>query len=186
MTSTSLRESVASVVADPERIAAVRRLLLLGTPPIEVFDPLARLAARALRCPVALVTMVDADRQYLTGTFGLPGAHASGRETSLAGSVCQYVIGFGSPLLVCDTRSEHWLDDNRAVTALGVRAYAGMPLVTGAGHAVGVLSVMDVAPREWADDDVSTLAELAAIAMREVRLHRLERQVARQRRVLPR
>ena len=172
---------LAATIQDPERLAALRRLVLLDTGPTETFERLTRLAARTLAAPISLLTLIDADRQYFKAAFGLPEPLATTRQTPLEYSLCQYAVASGRPLVVCDARVEHWLDDNPAVTVLGISAYAGVPLVTSEGCAVGTLCVLDTSPRAWTDDDLANLADLAAIAMREVRLHRLERHVARQR-----
>jgi len=180
-TLTSVSADIEAVVTDPERVAALRRLMLLDTGPTDALDRLARLTARTLRSPIALVTLIEADRQYFKASFGLPEPLASTRETPLTWSICQYAVGLGFPLVVCDSRVEHWLDDNPAVREFGVRAYAGAPLVTREGHAVGALCAIDLSPRNWTDDDVANLVDLAALVMREIRGHRLQRQVAHQR-----
>jgi len=172
---------VAAAVGDPERLAALRRLVLLDTGPSKAFDRLARLAARTLRAPIALVTLVDVDRQYFKASFGLPEPLATARETPLSYSVCQYAVAIGAPLVVCDARVEHWLDDNLAVTEFGVTSYAGIPLLTGDGFAIGTLCVLDLVPRSWTDDDLANLEDLAAVTMREIRLHQLERRARLQR-----
>lgn len=169
---------VASAVRDPERLAAVRGLVLLDTGPSPGFDRLARLTARILRSPIALVTLVDSDRQYFKAAYGLPEELTAKRETPLEWSFCQFTVALRTRLVVCDARVEHWLDDNPAVSQFGVRAYAGVPLITGDGHAVGALCVLDIVPRDWTDEDLANLEDLAAVALREIRLHRLEKQVA--------
>jgi GAF domain-containing protein len=83
--------------------------------------------------------------------------------------------------VVCDARVEHWLDDNPAVTMLGISAYAGIPLITTEGQAVGTLCVLDLAPRDWTDADLANLDDLAGVAMQEIRLHRIQRRLAHQR-----
>jgi GAF domain-containing protein len=170
-----------AVVRDPRRVAALRRLLLLDTGPTEPFDRLVRLAARTLAAPLALVTLVDADRQYFKAAFGLPEPLATDGQTPLTHSICQYAVAHGAPLVICDARVEHWLDDNPAVSELGVRAYAGVPLVTPDGHAIGTLCVLDLVPHSWTDDDLANLEDLAGIAMREIQTHLLERRVAHRR-----
>jgi GAF domain-containing protein len=82
---------------------------------------------------------------------------------------------------VSDARLDVALSTNRAVTDLGVIAYAGIPLITVEGHAVGTLCVADIVPRDWTDDRLAILARLADITMDEIRLHFLERATARRR-----
>jgi GAF domain-containing protein len=172
---------LAERLLDPGRLAALRRLVLLDTGPSEGFDRLARLAARSLNTPMALMTLVDGDRQYFKAAFGLPAPIEAIRETPLTYSICQYAVAMGAPLVVCDARVEHWLDDNPAISLLGITAYAGVPLITADGYAVGTLCVLDTVAREWTGDDLANLEDLAAVVMREIRLHRLERRLALQR-----
>jgi GAF domain-containing protein len=172
---------LSTTVRDPRRLAALRRLVLLDSGPSEPFDRLVRLAAHTLHAPIAMLTLIDADRQYFKAAVGLPEPLASIRETPLEYSICQYAVALGRPLIICDTRVEHWLDDNPAVTELGLTAYVGMPLVTADGYAVGTLCALDTMPRNWTDEDLINLQDLAGVAMREIRLHRLERRLAHQR-----
>jgi GAF domain-containing protein len=170
-----------ATLADRERLAALRRLVLLDTPPTEAFDRLVRLVARVLSCPIALLTLVDADRQYFKAAFGLPEPLASVRQTPLTHSICQHVVARGERLVVCDAMVEHWLDDNLAVKEFGVRAYLGTPLVTTDGYVVGTLCALDVQPRFWTAAELANLDDLAGATMREISLHRLERMLSHQR-----
>jgi GAF domain-containing protein len=170
-----------ATIRNPQRVAALRRLVLLDTGTNETFDRLVRLAARVLRAPMALMTLVDTDRQYFKASFGLPEPLTEVRQTPLAYSICKHAVAAGDPLVICDARVEHWLDDNPAVSEWGVTAYAGVPLVTIEGYAVGTLCVLDRVPRDWTDDDLANLKDLAGVVMREVGVHRLERRMAHQR-----
>ena len=172
---------IMTAIRDRDRLGALRRLVLLDTPSSESFDRLVRLAARVLECPISLLTLVDADRQFFKAAFGLPEPLASLRQTPLTHSICQYAVAREDRLVVCDAAVEHWLDDNLAVREFGVRAYVGVPLMSPDGHAVGTLCVADVVPREWTDDQVANLEDLAATTMREIRLHVLERTLSHQR-----
>jgi GAF domain-containing protein len=120
------------------------------------------------------VTLIDGDRQQIKASFGLPKGLSATRETPLTWSVCQYAVGWGGPMIVCDARVDHWLDDNPAVTKYGLRAYAGVPLVTRQGHAVGALCVIDRSARDWTAEEVADLGDLAEVVMRELRVERLE------------
>jgi len=168
-------------INDRDRVAALRRLVLLDSPATESFDRLVRLAARVLGCPMALLTLVDADRQFFKASYGLPEPLATVRQTPLSHSICQHVVAREDRLIVCDATVEHWLDDNLAVQEFGVRAYAGVPLMSSDGHAVGTLCVADMVPREWTDEQIANLEDLAAATMREIRLHILERTISHQR-----
>src|SRR5262245_3464148 len=78
------------VIQNTARLAALRTTSLLDTPPEEVFDRLTRLATSALQVPVALVSLVDGDRQFFKSSIGLPEPWASLRQTPLTHSFCKH------------------------------------------------------------------------------------------------
>lgn len=164
-----------SRVADARRLAALRATELLDTPPEEVFDRLSRLAAALLRAPVALVSLVDAHRQFFKSCVGLPEPWASRRETPLSHSICRLAVQLGDVVLVRDAREHPELRDTPVTDEMEVVAYAGVPLVTGDGEVLGTLCVADGEPRDWTDAEVAALSELAAAAVREIELRRLLR-----------
>ena len=155
---------------DADRVAAVRRTGLLDAPPEAALDRLTRIVCRSLRCSGGLLCLVTDDRQFLAGQHGLPEPAATDRQTPLAYSLCQYVVGQRAPLVVGDTREHDLFRHNRAVTELGLAAYAGIPLFDPDGHVLGTLAAVDVQPRRWTETDVATLEDLAALATTE--LHR--------------
>lgn len=161
----------------PERVAAVRRLLA-HLPPAQILDRLTTLAAELLECPIALLTLLDADRQRFVSSYGLPQELRETGHTSFDYSICQHAVAARRPLVVGDTLADGVLGTNLAVTTLGVRAYAGIPLVTAEGHALGTLCVLDVSCREWRSDQLALLADLARIVLDEFRLHQLESRAA--------
>ena len=170
--------TVSPIVRDPKRLAAVRRLVPLYRPPSPSFDRLSRLAAELLETPVALLTLVEPDRQFFVSSYGLPEDIAEARQTPIEYSICQHVVASGVPLIVPDAAVDLRLDGNLAVDELGVAAYAGIPLMSPDHFPVGALCVADFVPRDWTDDKLAVLADLAAIAMDELRLSMLDRQVA--------
>ncbi len=157
-------------VADPARLAALRDSGLLDRPPVEAFDRLTRLATATLHAPVALVSLVDADRQVFASLVGLPEPWASARQTPLSHSFCQHTVAARTPLLIEDARLDPLVRDNLATTDLGVVAYAGIPLITSDGHALGSFCVLDGRPRAWTEAEVAILTDLAAAVMTEIEL----------------
>ena len=155
-------------LTDPARLSAVRRRVLPDASSNQEFDRLTRLANRALGAPIVLVSLVETDHQVLAGCHGLPEPWATSRQTPLSYSFCQHVVSSGEPLLVADARSHPLFRDNRAVTELGVRAYAGVPLISSDGHVLGAFCSLDTRPRHWAPEEVATLHDLAAVAMAEL------------------
>ncbi len=175
-------QAVSPVVRDPSRLAALRRLALLDTPAEESFDRLTRLAARVLGAPVALVSLVDEDRQFFKSCVGLPEPAATERGTPLSHSFCQHVVSGREPLLVEDARTHPLVMDNLAVSELGVAAYLGMPLITSDGYELGTLCVIDTSPRSWSPADVEVLRDLAASVLTEIELRAAMREMEEARR----
>jgi GAF domain-containing protein len=164
------RGHLAEALAEPKRLAALRDSALLDTPAEESFDRLARLAARAVGAPVALVTAVDRDRQFFKSCLGLPEPWATRRETPLTHSFCQHVVAAREPVIIADARKDSRLIDNLAIRDLGVIAYLGVPLITAEGHALGTLCVIDHEPRIWTKDEISLVTDVAAAAVTEITL----------------
>jgi PAS domain S-box-containing protein len=158
--------------ADEEaRLEALRRHRILDTPPEEDFDALVRLAALVCGTPVALVSLVDAERQWLKAGVGVwP------RETPREHSLCAHAILKPELLCVEDARQDPRFALNPLVTgAPGIRFYAGAPLLTPEGHALGTLCVIDHVPRKLAAEQ---LEALEALARHLVHLLGLRRQLA--------
>ena len=161
------------VIGDPARLSALHRLGLLDTKPQEAFDRVTRLARQLLDVPVALITLVDKDRQYFLSQDGLAEPWATRRETPLSHSFCQHVVGRGEKLRVDNALEDELVRHNLAIAELGVVAYLGMPLVTEGGLVLGALCAIDREPRSWTARQESALADLAAMAARELALREL-------------
>ena len=159
-------------IQDAERLAALQRTSLLDTPPEEAFDRLTRLATTLLRVPVALVSLVDGDRQFFKSSVGLPEPLASLRQTPLTHSFCKRVVASGEPLILSDIGNSRFRDDP-SVFGLGEMAYTGIPLTTTEGHALGSFCVVDTRPREWTDEEIEILRSLASSVMTEIATRRL-------------
>ena len=159
----------ASPVGARERLDAVLRTGLLDTPPEESFDRLTRLAAKLIGVPATFISLVDEGRDFYKSCFGFGEPVASTRQ--LEGTTfCHYAIVAAGPLLIPDTMADPVFREVPTVQSLGVRAYAGIPLLTDEGHAIGSFCAIDFSPRQWSPLDVEILTELAASAMREIKL----------------
>jgi diguanylate cyclase (GGDEF)-like protein/PAS domain S-box-containing protein len=158
------------MVQDPERLAALHRLGLLDTPAEAAFDRLTRLAAMILKAPIALISLVAAERQFFKSALGVPEPWATTREMARSYSLCQYVVNAGEPFIICDTRRQPLLHTNLSVSDLDVIAYAGIPLITSDGYVLGSFCVMDFVPRSWAPDEIAILTDLAAAVITEIEL----------------
>src|SRR5947208_10507226 len=101
-----MRETLVDVLENTARLDALRRTMLLDSPPEDAFDRLTRLATTVLRVPVALVSLVDGDRQFFKSQCGLTEPLASTRQTPLTDSFCKHAVGSGEPLVVPDARRD--------------------------------------------------------------------------------
>ena len=171
--------AVGSALADPDRLQALQATGLLDAEPAPLARHVVRLAQRLLAVPVALITLIDRDRQFLAADAGMAEPWHSERQTPLSMSLCQYSIASGQPLIIPDTRQDPLVRTSRAVSDLGVIAYAGIPLITDEGHVLGSLCAIDHQPRSWAAADTRLLEELAGLARTEIqyrlKLHQLAR-----------
>lgn len=131
-------------------------------------DHFARLVRRALDVPVALVTLVEADRQVFPGQLGLPEPWCGARATPLTHSFCQHVVAADEPLVIPDARLDERLRDNLAIPDLGVVAYAGWPLRDVQDRPIGSLCAIDTQPRAWTGADLALLEDLALAVSSEL------------------
>ena len=150
-------------IHDPARLAALARLDPVAAPAGATFDRLTRLAARLLHTPAAVLSVITADRQVVKSAVGLPAPWVAQGEIPLPLSFCQYTLLTDQPFLVDDTTQHPLLCAHPAIGNLGIRAYAGVPLVTATGQALGVLCVADFQPRAWTAADSSSLQDLAVL-----------------------
>jgi GAF domain-containing protein len=157
------------IVRNLNRLATLGRTGLLDTPGEEPFDRLTRLATRLLKTPVALVSLVDRDRQFFKSAVGLPEPWHSRRETPLTHSFCKHAVARNAPLVIPDARKDPEFHDSPAVRELQIVAYAGIPLML-SGYALGAFCVIDDEPRSWSYEEVQTLKDLAECVMREIDL----------------
>jgi len=149
-----------------ERLAAVQRYDVLDTPPDGAFDRITALAARLLKVPVAIVSIVDTDRIWFKSHHGLD-VDQIDREPGL----CASAILHDGPWLVNDARVDPRTLANPLVAGeMGVGFYAGVPLTTHDGYSLGTLCVLDLQPRQLTEDEVATLSDLAALVMDELEL----------------
>ena len=162
----------AAAARDSDRLEALHATGLLDSDVSPEFDRLARLASHVLNAPVALVSLVDSDRQFFKSCLGMPEPWASRRGSPLTHSFCQHAVAAREPLIVVDSREHELLRDNLAIRDMGVIAYAGIPLIDSTGHALGTLCVINSVPRHWTSQQVELLRDLAASVVTEIELAR--------------
>lgn len=151
---------------EDERLALLHGLQLLDSLPEPAFDRITRLATRLLGVPMALVSLVDRDRQWFKSRVGL-----AATETPREQAFCAHAILQTGPFVVTDALEDARFADNPLVTgALGLRFYAGVPIRTAGGLALGTLCALDQRPRTLSADDLQTLQDLADMVSQEVQL----------------
>jgi PAS domain S-box-containing protein len=163
-------DRLTEVIRDPARLAALHETALLDSASEDGFDALTRLASRILRTPVALVVLVEEDRQFFKSHTGLPEPYDSTRQTPLTHSFCKHIVLFREPLVIEDAREHPDFRDNPAIEDLGVIAYLGIPLMTRDGEVLGSFCVIDHEPRTWSDQDIETMSDLAHSVATEIEL----------------
>lgn len=147
------------------RLNALRATGLLDSEAEAVFDRLTWLATQVTECPIGLLSLVTARRQWFKSRAGmqLP-------QTPREDAFCSHTIAGSGPLVVSDTLQDARFRDNPFVAgAPHVRFYAGFPLVDGGGFRLGALCVMDHEPRRLRAREMRALEELTAIAAEEIR-----------------
>src|SRR5579859_7302387 len=148
----------APIPADEERrLALLKACNILYTPEEESFDDVARLAAELCGTEIALITLVDSDRQWFKAKVGV-------EQTSTARdlSFCGHCIHHRHPFVVEDTLLDPRFSDNPLVVGDPfIRFYAGVPLLLDSGSSVGALSVADRAPRSITERQLRALESLA-------------------------
>ncbi len=165
-----MKDTLDRAIEEEARFEAVRRTSLLDSPPEEAFDRLTRLATTVFRVPVALVALRDRDRMFFKSHFGLPEPLESLRQTPWKSSFCRHVVEACKPLVVADAARDPAFGDNPAVSRFGLISYAGVPLLTSDGCAIGTFCVLDRRPHVWTEEEIGILRVLAAAAMSEIAL----------------
>ena len=140
------------------RLARLRELMVLDSSPEPLFDSLARMASEVCGAPIALVSLVDSERQWFKANVGLPGAAETPRDVAF----CAHAILQDEVMQVPDARSDPRFAANPLVTsAPDIRFYAGAPLTLPGGERMGTLCVIDHQPRQLDAEQTRTLGHLA-------------------------
>lgn len=151
------------------RMRALRDYAVLDTPPEPDFDDIATLAAQICDMPIALITLIDGERQWFKAKVGMDLS-----ETPREVAFCAHAINRPRELLVVNdaTKDERFADNPYVTEENGIRFYAGAPLVTPGGHALGTLCVVDRKPRELSAGQREALAVLSRHVMTQLQLRR--------------
>ena len=159
--------------SESRRLKILWQYDVLDTVPEEVFDELTDLAAYICDAPVALISLVDEDRQWFKSRVGV-----SIQETSRDISFCAHALTGSDLLIVPDATKDPRFKKNPLVTGKEhVRFYAGAPLVTPDGYALGTLCVLDKKPRELRPEQLQALQVLSRHVMTQLELRRHAREL---------
>lgn len=162
---------------EAQRLAALRALRILDTPREERFDRITRLAQRMFDVPIALVTLVDVNRQWFKSCIGLDMG-----ETPRSVSFCAHAILRDDALVIEDAQLDPRFADNPLVTdEPHIRFYAGQPLVGPNDQRLGTLCIIDRRPRQMSADELEALRDLATLAENELNVVRLSQALVIQR-----
>lgn len=163
--------ALSSCPTEEQRLAALAAYELMDTPPEPEFEEISFLAASLFRTPVALVSLVDRDRQFFKSVVG----DDYPRETPRGMSFCNFAVLNRATVVIEDATRDPRVADNPLVTGgPGIRFYAGAPLITPDGHAVGTVCAIDFHPHyDVSENDIKALQYLATQTMRQMELRRL-------------
>ena len=149
---------------DSDRLAALRQLLILDTPPEERYDKVVRFAAAEFDMPIALLSLVDENRQWFKAIVGLDVC-----ETARDISFCGHAILQSDILVIPDARADERFADNPIVTGPPhVIFYAGAPLAMESGFTIGTLCLIDHKPRTLDATELAILGTLRDLLLEEL------------------
>lgn len=159
---------------EKKRLNVLWQYEVLDTVPEEVFDDLTELAARICEAPIALISLVDEKRQWFKSRVGTPV-----QETSRDISFCAHAIQQSDLFIVPDATKDPRFADNPLVKSdPKIRFYAGAPLITPDGYALGTLCVIDKVPRELRPDQKQALIILGRHVVSQLELRRRSRELS--------
>lgn len=166
--------NTSTVTNEAKRLNVLWQYEVLDTVPEEVFDDLTELAARICEAPIALMSLVDEDRQWFKAKVGL-----SVSETSRDLSFCAHAIKQADLFIIPDaTKDKRFAKNPLVISDPKIRFYAGAPLITPDGYALGTLCVIDKVPRQLRPDQQRALRILARHVVSQLELRRRTRELS--------
>jgi GAF domain-containing protein len=159
---------------EKRRLKVLWQYDVLDTVPEEIFDDLTELAARICEAPIALITLVDENRQWFKARIGI-----SVTETSRDISFCAHAIQQEGLFIIPDaTQDRRFAQNPLVISDPKIRFYAGAPLITPDGYALGTLCIIDKVPRDLRPEQQQALRVLARHVMTQLEVRRHAREIA--------
>lgn len=156
------------IACEEERLREVETLGILDTEPEEHFDRVTRRLAEAFDAPMALLSIIDENRQFWKSSSGLPEDLALARQAPRETSICGHVVASNQMLVIEDVLKDKRFANNPFLRERGIRFYAGAPLSTPSGHAIGSLCVLDTKARKISSRERSMLQIIADEVMAKI------------------
>jgi GAF domain-containing protein len=153
---------------EEERLAALAELNLLDTEAEPVFDRITAKLARVFEVPIALISLVDRDRQFFKSQTGLPEDLAKARQASRNLSICGHIIAKNQVMVIEDLARDRRFANNPMLKEHGIRFYAGVPILAPNGQPIGSLCLLDLKPRQLSEREKRLLQEYANDVMEEI------------------
>jgi GAF domain-containing protein len=153
---------------DAVRVAALEKYAILDTEPEQAFDDLTLLASYVCKTPIALISLVDENRQWFKSKIGIAAS-----ETPRQVALCSVAIQQSDVMVVPDTLQDERFRNNPLVVAdPRIRFYAGAPLINEDGYALGTLCVIDQRPREFTPEQKEALQALSRLVLAQLEFRR--------------
>ncbi|HEY8519837.1 MAG TPA: AI-2E family transporter [Gammaproteobacteria bacterium] len=159
---------------EKERLRAIDELGVLQAPRSERLEQLTKRLAETFDVPISLVSIVDERHQHWKAQTGLPKELAAAGKSPRETSICGHVVGSNDVVVIEDTNEDPRFANNPFLKKHGIRFYAGAPLRTRDGHAIGSLCVVDTGPRKLSESERALLQVVADEVMNELEPARAE------------
>lgn len=156
-----------------ERLQEIADLGLTSAETDQILQEVCTQAANALGLPIGLVTVVLDEAQHFAAQFGLNGWLEEANGTPVEWSFCRFAVATKEEFVVQDAEQHELVQQSPLVTMDGLRCYAGIPLISSRGFALGSFCVAGLESREFSENDLATLRGYAATAIERIEARRL-------------